>query len=165
MPGTQDAPPDPLGRVPYHLGIATRDIGASMEDVGTLFGVSWTPIAESVEPGLVGPAGPVPWTCRRVHSLGGPFHLELLEGSDDSVWATDGLAGAHHVAYWSDDVAGEIDALATEGWELEATLRDDEGRAKEFAYLSRPGDIRIELVASHRRATYLALTEPSESGT
>lgn len=164
MGATPPGTPDPLGRVPYHLGLATHDLGAAMDDVGQLFGVTWTPVASPAEPGLCGATGPVDWSLRRVHSRGGPFHLELLEGSDDSVWATDRLAALHHVAYWSDHVAEEIDALEAAGWELEAALRDEEGRAREFAYLSHPGHIRVELVASHRREAYLALTAPAEEG-
>jgi Glyoxalase/Bleomycin resistance protein/Dioxygenase superfamily len=150
----------PLGREPYHLGAATTDVAAAQATLATAFGFTWGPIASSVAPGLAAPDEPVAWTCRRCHTMGGPFHVELLQGSAGSIWDTRELLTLHHLAYWSDDVERDIVELVAGGWTLEATLRDDAGRPEEFAYLNRPGSLRVELVASHRRAAYLAAVEP-----
>jgi hypothetical protein len=149
----------PLDRVPYHLGVATTDLDAAVTALTSMAGCRWGPVAEALDPRLVDGSGPVQWTCRRRHDVGGPLHVEVLQGSDDSIWATDQLLELHHLAYWSVDVSADVDGLVGAGWELEATLRDEDGTPCEFAYLARPGDVRIELVAVERRPAYLSVHE------
>jgi hypothetical protein len=91
---------------------------------------------------------------RTVHSCQGPLHIELLEGSPGSIWETPLTTCVHHVGYWSDDIAGDIERLGHEGWSLELSLFAG-GRPVEFAYLSKAGSIRIELVDLARRPAYL----------
>jgi len=146
-----------LDRVPYHLGVVTRDLDEGAAALAALSGVRWGPVAEALDPRLVDGDGPVGWTCRRRHDIGGPFHVELLEGSGDSIWATDQVLQLHHLAYWSVDVNADVDGLVGAGWTLEATLRGDDGRPSEFAYLAHPHEARIELVAVERRGAYVAV--------
>lgn len=152
---------EPLGRVPYHVGIATTDLDRAQQELARSFGYEWGPIATGAEGSLHDAHAAVGWTARRCHNVGAGLHVELLEGSPGSIWQTDRLLEVHHLAYWSPDVPGEIEALVGDGWALEATLRDDAGRPKEFAYLARPGSVRIELVAGHRRQAYLDVVEPA----
>jgi hypothetical protein len=153
-----------LGRVPYHVGIATTDLERAQQELHESSGYEWGPVATGAEGGLHDADGPVDWTARRCHNLGPGLHVELLEGSPGSIWTTDRLLEVHHLAYWSPDVPGEIEALVADGWSLEATLRGDDGVPKEFAYLARPGSARIELVAAHRRQVYLDTVEPAAPG-
>jgi hypothetical protein len=144
----------PLTRTPYHVGLATCGLESAMAGLGPMAGTDWSVMRAGVEPGLGTPAGPVPWTVRTVHSCQGPLHIELLEGSPGSIWETPLTTCVHHVGYWSDDIAGDIERLGHEGWSLELSLFAG-GRPVEFAYLSKAGSIRIELVDLARRPAYL----------
>ena len=151
---------DSLGRHAdlFHIGVTCRSLEDAMRHLGELFDVRWTPIADDTAPNLFTPAGPSQWSARRTHSIGSPIPLELLEGSPGSTWHTSMLATTHHVAYWSTDVAGDVRALEAQGWERELVLLDADGIPTEFAYLVRPGCVRVELVDVRRRPGYLAIT-------
>jgi hypothetical protein len=154
-----DAASTALGRMPYHVGIATNDLEAAMEALSGLFHTGWTPVVDQrVGAGLATPERPADhWRVRRTHSLAGPLRVELLEGSADSTWATDQLAQVHHLAYWSDDVTADAELLIAHGWTLEVTYFDAQGRPKDFAYLAHPESTRIELLDSSARAAYREL--------
>jgi hypothetical protein len=144
----------PLGRAPYHLGVTTCALAAGTACLGELFGVSWTAAATVPGRPLATPRGTVDWSCRRVHSLGTGLQLEVLEGSPGSTWATLAVAQLHHLAYWSDDLGADVAALIAAGWALEVTFADGPGPSG-FAYLSKAGSTRIELVDRSGRNAYL----------
>jgi hypothetical protein len=148
-----------LGRMPYHVGIATNDLEAAMAALSGLLLTDWTPVVDQqVGAGLATPDAPADhWRVRRTHSLAGPLRVELLEGSPGSTWATDQLAQVHHLAYWSDDVTSDAELLMAQGWTLEVTYFDDHGRPQSFAYLGHPESTRIELLDSSARPAYLEL--------
>lgn len=146
-----------LGAVPYHLSYATADLGRAMTVFGALFGLTWTSIEDDVAPGL-GPADTTGWACRRTVSVGGPLPVELQEGSPGSVWHTEAEAELHHLAYWVADLPGAVARLQAEGWAVELTLPGPGGDPTEFAYVTRPGWPRLELVAAHRAAAFLERT-------
>ncbi len=145
----------PLHRVPYHVGIATRDLDAARAHLGELFGVEWSP-TRTVE-GELTTVGAYAGPTRRLHSLGGPMRMEVIEGTAESVWATDRIAELHHYAYWSADVAADVAVLEALGWRIEMATVDDEGRPSVFAYLVKPGHIRVELLDNGQRAGYEAV--------
>jgi hypothetical protein len=145
----------PVHRVPYHVGIATADLDRARTHLGDLFGVSWTAI-RTVE-GELTTVGAYAGPTRRLHSLGGPMRMEIIEGTPGSVWATDRVAELHHYAYWSSDVAADVAELVATGWEVEMATVDDEGRPSVFAYLVKPGHIRVELLDDGQRAAYEAV--------
>lgn len=138
--------------VHYHVGVATRDLDEAMRVVGETFGLRWAEVQNGIDVQLSGPDGPVDWGLRRVvHSLGGPMRVELLEGDEHSVWATDRCSVLHHLAYWVDDVTAAALALESDGWQVEVTVRDAEGRPSMFAYMTKPGNTRVELTDAARR--------------
>jgi hypothetical protein len=142
----------PLNRLPYHLGIATCDLERARTQLRELFGIAWSPTrtVEGEMPTVGAYAGPT----RRLHSLGGPMRLEVIEGTSESVWATTRVAELHHYAYWSADVAADVQALLAMGWHIEMATVDNEGRPTAFAYLVKPGHIRVELLADSQRPAY-----------
>jgi hypothetical protein len=142
----------PLNRVPYHLGIATCDLDRARTELGELFGVAWSPTrtTEGALPTVGAHAG----ATRRMHSLGGPMRLEVIEGTADSVFATTRVAELHHYAYWSGDVASDVRELVALGWQIEMATVDSEGRPTVFAYLVKPGHIRVEFLADSQRSAY-----------
>jgi catechol 2,3-dioxygenase-like lactoylglutathione lyase family enzyme len=138
--------------VHYHVGIATRDLDEAMAAVGQLFGLEWAEVMGGVTAPMRGPDGQVDWVLRRVvHSMGGPMRVELLEGGPGSVWATDEVAVLHHVAYWVDDVPATVAMLEADGWSLDVTMASDDGRPSMFAYMTKPGNARVELTEASRR--------------
>jgi catechol 2,3-dioxygenase-like lactoylglutathione lyase family enzyme len=139
--------------VHYHVGIVTRDLDEAMASVGALLGLTWAveePIVE--QPALRDANGRVAWELRRVvHSMGGPMRVELLQGGPGSVWETDQPAVLHHVAYWVDDIAATAARLEADGWTLEITTASADGRPSMFAYMTKPGNARIEITDAGRR--------------
>jgi hypothetical protein len=80
--------------------------------------------------------------------------VELIEGTADSVWATDQIAALHHYAYFSADVGADVAELVALGWEVEMATVDDVGRPSVFAYVVKPGHIRVELLDDGQRLAY-----------
>ncbi len=144
---------------PYHVGLAVRDLDEARATLGPTFGLSFTdPLPGLREPRIWTPDGHVDWSLRRLcHSTGGPMRVELLEGDVGSTWFTDQVAQLHHLAFWVPSVAGAVEALAHDGWSLEITYVDADGKPSEFAYVTRPGHARRELTDVKRRDAYLEM--------
>jgi hypothetical protein len=142
----------PLNRVPYHLGIATCDLERARVELGELFGITWSP-TRTVE-GELPTTGAYAGPTRRMHSLGGPMRLEVIEGTAGSVWATSHVGELHHYAYWSANVASDVQELVALGWRIEMATVDSEGCPTLFAYLVKPGHIRVEFLADSQRPAY-----------
>lgn len=130
-----------------HTGIAVRDLSAAMQSVGGAAGVTWaTPQLRHLEG--IGVDGPVVADVRVTWSIEGPPHLELVEGGPGTVWEVGAGVEAvlHHVAYWTDDLAGDVARMRAAGCALELTGAAGGGEPSSFAYLKQPGGIRVELM-------------------
>lgn len=151
--------PAALGALtPYHVGIATNDLEGSMHSLTALMGVSWTPIRSGQSFPVTSPQrGLVADDARRTHSREGPLRMELLEGTPGSVWAPERETHVHHVAYWAVDVTWACHLLEAEGWTIEITTLNERGEPHQFAYLTRPDGLRIEVVDQAGRPAYLEL--------
>ena len=130
-----------------HVGIVTSDLDAAMASVGGMLGLMWEePFDGSLAPPFTaGDGAPTPGLRRTTTSLGGPMRIELLEGQPGSVWHTTALAELHHVAYWVDDVTGTAERMIDDGWSVEVTIMDDDSRPSLFAYMTKPGEARMEI--------------------
>ncbi|MTD12566.1 hypothetical protein GIS00_01225 [Nakamurella sp. YIM 132087] len=131
----------------YHVGCAVADLDRSMRDVGSALGLDWSPVRERPVPG---------GRARVVYSLGGPTHVELLEGSPGTPWHVSGAPVHHHMGYWTDDLAAETARLLALGFRLEHDL----GHVR---YLCSDAAPRIELVstaAAPELARLYGLTAP-----
>ena len=69
-------------------------------------------------------------------------------------WPTNADVELHHFAYWSADVGTDAADLQGRGWTVEACALDSAGRPTQFAYLTKAGHPRIELVALSRLPAY-----------
>jgi hypothetical protein len=76
-----------------------------------------------------------------------------MVGKPGTVWEAAGPR-LHHFAYWTNDLEGDITRLAEDGWRLEMTSPDPQGRPSVFAYLIRDDGFRLELIDAAGRATY-----------
>lgn len=141
-----------MDAVPFHIGITTDDIGASMHELAGALGVSWT--TPTATPGLFhtvdGVPQPRPKSCI---SREGSIHIDLIEGKPGTVWESTGPR-LHHFAFWTDDLEGDVACLEKQGWLLEMTRPDADGRPTLFAYLIRDDGFRIELIDAINRADY-----------
>lgn len=151
--------PSALGRHAHfwHIGIACHDLESAKDAIADTFGVTWTPVAKDTLPSLHTAEGLSDWTAQRVQSIGGLVPFELLQGSPGSTWDTPASKPivTHHLAYWSGDVADDVRSLEKEGWSVEIGMLDDDGNPTTFAYMTKPGEIRVELVDVSRRPAYL----------
>ena len=143
-----------MDAIPFHVGITTNDLGTSMGALAQALGVSWT--EPTTGAGLYhdvdGVPQPRPTSCI---SLGGPIHIDLIEGQPGTLWHADGPT-LHHFAFWTDDLRGDIGRLAEQGWRLELTDPDADGEPSVFAYLIRDDGFRLELIDDAGRADYEA---------
>jgi hypothetical protein len=119
-----------------------------MEDLGRRFDLDWG-APRTVAKQYVTPAGRADWTIRVAHS-NGPIVIELIEGAVGSVWATTMLTELHHYAFWSSDLAEDVAALERKEYHVELTVAGDENPLG-FAYLVRPGSVRLELIEQGAR--------------
>jgi hypothetical protein len=140
--------------VPFHIGIVTDDFARSMRELGVAFGVSWS---ESHAPGgtIRDVDGVDQPRCMSCFSRGGTVQLNLMEGKPGTMWESEG-AKVHHLAYWTDDLRGDVENLARDGWRLEATQAGDAGVPTVFAYLVRGDGLRLELLDRAGRDAYFA---------
>lgn len=141
----------------YHTGFVVPSLESAMEQVGTVFEVTWTDIVE-VEIPVVGPQGPFVAAVRLCYSQGARPAIELVEAVPDSVWQVaempaGGLATAHHLGVWCDDFAATSKRLSEQGHERLVTFDDGSGEPSRFAYHRLGSGVIIELVDARRRAS------------
>jgi hypothetical protein len=139
--------------VPFHLGIVTDDITASMTQLSEALGVTWTAPGSAglLFHGVDGSPQPQPVSCI---SRQGPVHMDLIQGEPGTIWAAPDGPRLHHFAYWTDDLAADVQRLADDGWKLELTKPDADGRPTVFAYLVREDGFRVELIDGAGKETY-----------
>jgi catechol 2,3-dioxygenase-like lactoylglutathione lyase family enzyme len=166
----------------WHVGIVVDDLDATARELGATLGHSFTSVQEqevtvvlgdrsgvpgapggpgaSAAPGASGSSAaldPCVLETARVRwaaTSGESPDWELIQAGS-GLWSTERSRGQalHHLAYWSDDLEGDIARLRGQGYELEASGDDVEGRIR-FAYLIAPGGIRIELGARHTQQAW-----------
>jgi catechol 2,3-dioxygenase-like lactoylglutathione lyase family enzyme len=140
-----------MDALPFHIGIATDDLEASMREIGAALGLSWTDPDSGGELYHVdGPPQPRPVSCI---SREGPIHVDLMQGEPGTVWETS-RPKLHHFAYWTNDLRGDIARLTGEGWRLELSTPGADGEPTVFAYLVRADGFRLELIDDANRSNY-----------
>jgi hypothetical protein len=145
--------------VPFHIGITTNDLRTSMGEIGAALGVTWSP-PEAATGWAYTAAGEAQSPPVTSISREGPIHIDLMEGGAESVWGTT-RPRIHHFAYWTDDVAGDIDRLVNDGWTLEMTVFDADGQPSGFAYLVSEEGVRLELLDESGRDSYVSRIQSS----
>jgi hypothetical protein len=137
--------------VPFHVGIVTPDFDGLVATLGPALGLRWVALPR---PGVQydTPQGPTAPASRVMYSAGdGPPYIELLPAEAGTIYDASRGTHVHHFGYWVDDFSGAVAQAEADGWTLEVTMFDDDDRPSTFAYLSRPGQLWIELVESVRR--------------
>ncbi|GAA1159638.1 VOC family protein [Nocardioides aquiterrae] len=151
----------------WHVGVVVGDLESAMDQLARSFGHEWSTVLErEVAVHLVGgeagseQSSRVRWTASR----GGPPQWEVIE-AESGLWSVEANPGGglHHLAYWSDDLAGDSAELQAEGYRLEA-WGDDEHGATRFIYLLGPNGLRIEIGAAETRPAWEEWTSGGDYG-
>ena len=132
----------------YHQGIRVPDLDAAMVELGSALGVTWCEPQQREQAVWLPGQGATTIPLRFTYSAEGPQHLELLEGAPGSIWDGRVQPGLHHVGLWSDDVAGETQALVDAGWSLLMAQQPPENGYGAFTYVQPPSGLIVELVWS-----------------
>lgn len=147
---------------PFHVGIATPDMDTVMRALGSLLGLTWVPLHR---PPILHhtPMGPVRPSSRVVYSVQGPMYVEVLQSEPGTIYDPAWGTHLHHVGCWTSDFASDLAEAQSQGWILEASMCDDAGLPVTFAYITRPGDVRVELVDISQRPGLEALLSADTS--
>lgn len=132
----------------YHQGIRVPDLDVAMAELGSALGVTWCEPQQRQQAVWLPGTGATTIPLRFTYSAQGPQHLELLEGAPGSIWDGREQPGLHHVGLWSDDVAGETQALVDRGWTLLMAQQSPENGYGAFTYVQPPSGLIVELVWS-----------------
>jgi hypothetical protein len=81
------------------------------------------------------------WPSRRAL----PTRLRVAEGPAGTLWDADLYSGPNHNGYWTDNLAGDVDALTAAGGELVFAGAGDQPGPQGFAMVDVAGS-RLELV-------------------
>ncbi|MEU4313232.1 VOC family protein [Nocardia sp. NPDC024068] len=127
----------------FHVGIVTTDVEATTAALSATLGYEWGRLIDSTVE-VSGPRGPGEFALRCVFSIGEP-RLEVVRAIPGTLWEPAPGVGIHHIGYFSDDLAGDMDGLVEHGWQVEATREMSDGSLF-FAFLANPAGFRVELV-------------------
>ena len=148
--------------VPFHIGIASPNVSALKDVLGPLLGLTWVSLSR---PAVVHhtPTGPMSPSSQVIWSQQGSPHIELVKSEPGSVYDPARGTHVHHFGYWTSDLSASLVDYQSRGWQIEATLLDEEGRPAAFAYLSRPGEVWVELVEESNRVRLEAELWPAHA--
>jgi catechol 2,3-dioxygenase-like lactoylglutathione lyase family enzyme len=138
----------------YHHGVRVADMDAAMADVGAALGLDWCAPQQREQEVWLPEVGPTAIPLRFTYSTTGPQHVELLEGAPGSIWDGRDEPGLHHIGVWSDDVAGETEALVAHGWTVRLAQADPAKGYGAFTYVQPPSGLIVELVTSAVRPMF-----------
>jgi hypothetical protein len=132
----------------YHHGVRVPNLEAAMAEIGAGTGVTWCEQQVREQAAWLPGIGDTTVPLRFTYSAQGPLHIELLEGAPGSIWDGRENPGLHHVGVWSDDVAGDTQAMVDQGWTVLMGQRGPEHGYGAFTYVQPPSGLIVELVMS-----------------
>ena len=149
----------------FHTGFVVEDLDSAKTHFQTTLGLQFTDTQIF---------DPLPfWTPDRgVHDVvvhacyaqPGPVHLELCQGTGAFYSVTEG-PDARHMGLWVDDVAGEVETLEQQGWQVLAAGASPNDGYGSICYLRAPlGELVVELVSTELErfiGTWLATAKSS----
>ncbi|MEZ5270844.1 MAG: VOC family protein [Ilumatobacteraceae bacterium] len=139
---------------PYHLGVVVPHLESAMDEITAAQGVTWASLQDRQQSLWTPELGDIRTRLRFTYSCEGPLHIELLQGEAGTFWDDAVWHGLQHTGVWSDDVAGETEALAAAGWELVGAQRSPQDGYGSFTYLRGAGGFILELVTSAARPRF-----------
>lgn len=84
----------------FHVGFLVFDLEEAMDGFGEAFGVGWTGRTTTASRFWEPERGMVEIELDIAYSIEGPPHIELLEATDDGLYAARHGEGFHHIGTW-----------------------------------------------------------------
>jgi Glyoxalase/Bleomycin resistance protein/Dioxygenase superfamily len=133
----------------FHTGIVVDDLAAAMDDLGPRLGVTWTEGGGQIHLVVDGVGRPV----RTAYAMSrqGPHHVELCQAVEGTFWTVAGNGHAHHLGYWTADVAATSAALELAGMRLVGSISFSPGRPPVCAYHQDRNGLYVEIVGAALR--------------
>lgn len=133
----------------HHSGMAVADIDAAMALFGPALGLTWAPVRHfDPLPFWTPEAGSHEVHVKATYSLGGPHHLELVQGTGP-FYDPDRAPDARHVGIWVDDLKRETDRMVGEGWRVVAAGASPQEGYGLIAYVAPPvPGLLVELIST-----------------
>ena len=138
----------------YHHGVRVADLDAAMAELGDTLSLTWCEPQRRDQQVWLPEIGPTAIPLRFTYSMQGPQYLELLEGEPGSIWDGREQPGLHHIGVWSDDVAGETEALIGRGWSLRLAQTSPDDGYGAFTYVQPASGLIVELVTTAVRPMF-----------
>ena len=129
---------------PFHVGYIVADVDEAMERLSAATGLTWHPPQVFALDITTGDKR-VAFETRFTYSVEGPVQIEVAEGPAGTLWDADLYSGPNHNGYWTDNLAGDVDALTAAGGELVFAGAGDQPGPQGFAMVDVAGS-RLELV-------------------
>jgi hypothetical protein len=128
----------------YHTGIVVPDLDAAMAGLSALAGYRWiNPLSYTLP--FRTATGTRELTSTVVYSVQAP-HLELIQEVPGSPWTAAPGNSAHHLGYFTDNLADTAKALEDNGFAFEMTAAVSGSDLALFAYYIDAFGTRIEIV-------------------
>ncbi|MDI1295906.1 MAG: VOC family protein [bacterium] len=138
----------------HHTGMIVADIDQAQADLSRALGVTWAPVRHFDPLAFWTPeAGAHEVHVKATYSLGGPHHLELVQG-DGPFYDPDRAPDARHLGIWVDDIAAEAQHLLAHGWRVVASGASPDDGFGLIAYMAPPiPGLLIELISTALKPT------------
>jgi len=133
----------------FHTGIVVDDLAAAQDELGASLGVTWSEGGGEVR--LLTRDGAR--TVRTAYALSreGPHHIELCQSVEGTHWTVTAPGAAHHLGYWTNDVATTSAALLQRGMPVVAGISFGDDDAPVCAYHQAQNGLYVEIVAHSLR--------------
>lgn len=138
----------------YHHGVRVPDLAVAMDEIGAALGLTWCEPQEREQRVWLPDIGETVVPLLFTYSAEGPQRLELLQGAPGTIWDGRVQPGLHHIGVWSDDVAGETEALVAHGWTCQLGQTSPDKGYGAFTYVQPPSGLIVELVSTAIRPMF-----------
>jgi hypothetical protein len=136
----------------YHTGIVVTDIEETMAEYERVLGVTWgfswqaLPPDTPEETPILTRDGARTIRFQFAYTSEGPHRLELVQTIPDTIWAVPS-PGAHHIGFWSGDIAADSAQLTAAGAPWTVLIGVTEKDERPTAVMHRlPSGLHVELV-------------------
>ena len=141
----------------WHTGFVVASVEETIAAWSGVLDTAWTPVQEYTAR-LRTPDGLLDADMRLAFTRDGPHRLEIIEPVPDSIWQTpagrSGPSTAHHIAFWTDDLAGTAERMAAVGAALLVTGYDGTDSLHNFTYHRLPDGTIVESVDARARRAF-----------
>ncbi len=129
----------------FHVGVVVPDLEVAREHLGRLLGVEWGPLVETDIAKSDAEGNDLTLPLRVCYSTEAP-RFELIEEVPGSVWERNEHSNLHHLGFWSDRLATDIEALNAARCPLQLSGRDGNTAPVQSSYHRDALGFTVELV-------------------